>query len=109
MANSYPGNYNFVRDTLGVDPIANPCRFTECIVAMEKYSSPWWFEHRLDNAALASMQLNEPVLLIRFSAFKKGVEKVLGRTIRDTELTIENVALIAEFNEKYATYKSDNG
>ena len=108
MANNYPGNYNFVRDNLGVDPIANPCRFTECLVAMEKYSTPWWYEYRLNYAKLANMQIKEPVLLIQFAVFKKGVEKVIGRAVRDIELNIDNTTLIDEFNEKYQTYKSDD-
>ena len=108
MASTYPGNYNYARDDLGIDPIKEPGRFEECIKAMEKYSTPWWYDHRADCAILANMQLREPVLLIRSNTFVSGIEKVIGRRIQrpDEEIRITNASLIEEFDVKYKEYCS---
>lgn len=99
MSKMYEGDFNYLRDELDIHPQSQ--RFEECLTAMKKYSSPWWYELKGDAKELAAMQMNEPVLLILMNTFKKGVEKVLGRKIGDNELSHNNTELKKEFEAHY--------
>ena len=51
---------------------------------MEKYGDNHWWESN-DPIKLATYQLYEPVLLADYSLFFKGLEKLLGRPVLNTE------------------------
>ena len=99
MAKIYEGDFTYLQDEMDIHPLAE--LFEECLEAMHRYPSPWWFELRNDPAALAAKQIHEPALLVRMNTFKKGVEKVIGRKLAEGELTFKNMELKKEFDEKY--------
>lgn len=94
-------DFDYVRDVLRINPGKDPEQFDECLIAMQKYIEPWWRTLH-DKVQLAAQQIDEHVLLIDWHVFKSGVEAVLGRYLREKELSSENTTLIAEFKEKYA-------
>lgn len=105
MAGIYMGHFDYLRDKLDINPVKENERFEECLAAMEKYPTPWWYDLRHNHEELAACQIDEPVLLIRWYAFKDGVEKVLGRKLAENELHSQNTALLEEFREKYQRLK----
>lgn len=91
---------DYLRETFEINPATNPHAFVGCLDAMERYEDPWWFNEN-DERVLAHWQIDEPRLLIPWRTFKRGVEKVLGRSLDDEELHSGNVELIRQFHEAY--------
>ncbi|MBO5141614.1 MAG: hypothetical protein J6C46_01215 [Clostridia bacterium] len=106
MSGSYPGNFAYLQDNLGILPGRNHEQFESCLVAMSKYLTPWWYNLQNFPAHLAAMQFKEPVLLITSYKFRKGIEEVLGRQLKGHELISQkNHALREEFDAKYKEYQ----
>ena len=104
----YVGNFSYLRDTLGISPVKTPERFDNCLVAMEQYDTPWWYDLRNSLEDLAAAQISEPILLIEWNDFKKGVELVLGRKLCHNEnLAMDNQELLHEFKTKYEAMKTE--
>lgn len=93
-------NFEYIKETLLINPATNPHGFEECLKAMEKYKTPWWAKER-DRRVQANWQIDEPVLLIPWQIFKKGVEDILGYTLEDKELSSDNGDMIIKFHERY--------
>ncbi len=97
-------DFDYVREVLRINPGTQCWHFEKCLQAMRQYNESWW---RLlhDEGELAAKQIDEPVLLIPIETFKAGVEAVIGRKITKYELSLQNLALIAEFKKKYSQYE----
>lgn len=74
--------------------------------AMEKYGdNKWWLSE--DVKIIGYYQLNEPILIVDFSKFHEGVEKLLGRSVWTHEFALNLNDLRKEAEEIWNTNKKD--
>lgn len=65
---------------------------------MRKYGdNKWWMSN--DLLEVARYQIFEPILMVPFSRFHEGIEKLLGRPIYTHEFGVNYEGLKAEANE----------
>ena len=99
---NYSSKVNYIENFLNVTP-RNAKVFDTVFEAMLRYDTEWWHDH--DEGYKAYMQFDEPVLLVPIDTFKRGVEKVIGRTVSYKELSKKNDSLREEFSLMYPKYK----
>jgi hypothetical protein len=70
------------------------------IDAMMKYGDNHWWENK-DERVLAYFQVNEPVLIIPWDVFERGLQNLLGRKVENREYAYEVSKLKMEAEIKY--------
>lgn len=73
--------------------------------SMKKYGDNHWWESE-DKAMIGFYQLNENRLIVPFSVFQKGLEKLLDRPVLNSEMGINRNGLVREADEAINLYLS---
>jgi len=68
---------------------------------MKKYGDNYWWESK-DLIEIAKYQIFEPTLLVEFSKFHEGIEKLIGRPVYTHELGLNVEGLRQEVKEAIA-------
>jgi hypothetical protein len=69
--------------------------------AMKKYDNNHWWENK-DERVLAYWQVKEPILIIPWEVFHRGMSNLLGRKVTDKEYAFSVAQLKIEAARAYA-------